>query len=89
VDRLLSDPAVSANGDALRRARERAAGEVEASLQELVQLRVQLGLMALAGDAAPVRARMGALSARVRTLEELGLVAEPTASLYSSAGGTG
>ena len=76
VDRLLADPAVAANGEPLRRARERAMGELDASLHEIVQLRVQLGLVALAGDTAPVRARMGALSARVRALEELGLVAD-------------
>lgn len=79
VDRLLADPMVAENGEALRRARAKAASELEASLMEVIQLRVQLGLVALAGDTAPVRARMGALSARVRALEELGLVENPAA----------
>ena len=71
VDRLLSDPEVAAAAQALREARARAAGEIEASLREVVQLRVQIGLVALAGDTAPVRSRVQSLSARVRALEEI------------------
>jgi hypothetical protein len=73
VDRLLEDPAVAEGGAPLREARARAAREVEQALQELVLLRVQLGLVALAGDTRPVQSSLANLSARVRALEEMGL----------------
>ncbi len=74
VDRLLADPAVrdTTEGQKLRRARDQAAAEVEAVLKGLVQLRVQLGLVALAGETGPVRDRLMELSARLTALEEVG-----------------
>jgi hypothetical protein len=75
VERLLGDPAVARAGEAtvqpLKVARESTLAELDAALGELVQLRVQLGLVALAGDSAPVRGRLSALTARVRALDEL------------------
>lgn len=73
VDRLLQDADVQASpdGERLRSARARAAAEIEAVLKGLVQLRVQLGLVALAGETAPVREQLDALAARLATLDEL------------------
>jgi hypothetical protein len=73
VDRLLEDSAVAADPAAVRlhQARTHAADEVEAVLRQLVTVRVQLGLVALAGDTEPVRSHLGALAARARALEEL------------------
>lgn len=75
VERLLADPAVVAAGEAtvkpLKDARESTLAELDSALGELVQLRVQLGLVALAGDSTPVRGRLSALTARVRALDEL------------------
>lgn len=75
VDRLLAEEAL--RGDPLARQLERARGfaadEIEAVLRGVVQLRVQVGLVALAGDTAPVRARLAELSARARVMEELSL----------------
>ena len=55
----------------LQAARDKAAAEVEAVLKGLVQLRVQLGLVALAGETGPVRDRLMELSARLTALEEV------------------
>ncbi len=75
VDRLLAEEAL--RGDPLAgqldRARGFAADEVEAVLRGVVQLRVQVGLVALAGDTVPVRERMRELGARVRAIEEISL----------------
>lgn len=75
VDRLLADPTLGTGpeGARLRAARDRAAAEIEAVLQAMTQFRVHLGLVALAGDTLPMRARMSELTARVHALEELGL----------------
>ena len=73
VDRLLEDPAVHDGAAPLREARSRAAREVEQALAEVIQLRIQLGLVALAGDTQPVRGRLQSLGSRVRALEEMGL----------------
>lgn len=75
VDRLLADPALREDplGERLRDARAHAAAEVEAVLHGLTQLRVQVGLLALLGDAVPVRARMRELGARVKAIEEIAL----------------
>lgn len=75
VDGLLADPAIreATDGPRLAAARERAGAEIEAVLKGLVQLRVQLGLVALAGETAPVRSRLAELGARVKALDELGL----------------
>jgi hypothetical protein len=74
ADRLLADPHVreSTEGARLQQARDKAAAEVEAVLKSLVQLRVQLGLVALAGETSPVRARLAELAARVKALDEVG-----------------
>lgn len=69
VDRMLGD--LGAAGEPLRQARARAAGEIEAVLDALLQVRVQLGLWALSGDTLPIQARIGELTDRVRALEEL------------------
>ncbi len=71
VDRLLSDPEIAASAQPLQIARARAAQEIEASLREVIQLRIQIGLVALAGDTAPVRSRVQSLAARVRALSEM------------------
>jgi hypothetical protein len=75
VDRLLGEEALRGDPLAaqLERARDFAADEVEAVLRGVVQLRVQVGLVALAGDTVPVRDRMRELAARVRAIEELSL----------------
>lgn len=75
VDRLLQEDALSQDplSSQLSRARGHAADEVEAVLRGVVQLRVQVGLVALAGDTLPVRDRMRELGARVSALEELSL----------------
>ncbi len=77
VDGLLAeapsdpDPAVEASLARLRRARAHAASEAEAVLSGVLQLRIQVGLLALAGDALPVRERLVELRARVAALDEL------------------
>jgi len=87
VDRLLENDGLSqleaagAGGDrgaelrrsleTLRTARSHAAGEIEAVLAGVLQLRVQLGIQALAGDRQPVRERLQEMTARVHALEEV------------------
>lgn len=73
VDRLLAEPGLrdEPGARALQEARAKAADQVEAVLAGVLQLRVQVGLLALAGDTAGVRARLGELTARVRALEEI------------------
>ncbi len=80
VDRLLADPSLAGDdaADRLRTAHAYAVGEVDAALRGVIQLRVQLGLLALLGDTGPARAQLDALAARVRALEEVSL--PPTAS---------
>ncbi|MDP2316999.1 MAG: hypothetical protein Q8P41_29165 [Pseudomonadota bacterium] len=75
VDRLLAEEALRADPLALQldRARGLAADEIESVLRGVVQLRVQVGLVALAGDTVPVRERMRELGARVRAMEEISL----------------
>lgn len=82
VDRLLQDADVQASPDGarLRRARGRAAAELEAVLKGLVQLRVQLGLVALAGETAPVREQLDTLAARLHALDELRGVGQPSSA---------
>ncbi len=77
VDRLLAEaPEGAAEGvershPRLRRARAHAASEAEAVLSGVLQLRIQVGLLALAGDTLPVRERLSELRARVAALDEL------------------
>jgi hypothetical protein len=77
VDGLLSgvdatgDAAVDASRAALVRARDHAAAEIEAVLAGVVELRLQVGLLALAGDPVPVRDRLRGLRARARALAEV------------------
>ena len=77
VDRLLADvpmhaePGVARSVEALRRARTSAAGELEAVLEGIVQLRLQVGLRSLAGDSVPVRERLRDLRARLAAVDEL------------------
>ncbi len=73
VDRLLADEALAADPEStrLREARARAATEVDTVLHQVLTLRVQLGLVALAGDTRSVRAHLSALAAQARALEEV------------------
>ncbi len=73
VDRLLEDPIVAGDPGSGRliTARAHAADEVEAVLKQLLTVRVQLGLVALAGDTSAVRAHLGELAARAQALEEV------------------
>ncbi len=70
--RLLEDGAVAADPASARlhKALAHSAQEVEEVLSKLVTVRVQLGLVALAGDTAPVRCHLGELASRARALEE-------------------
>lgn len=65
------DAGVARSLQRLRRARRHAASEAEAVLSGVLQLRIQVGLLALAGDAVPVRERLLELRARVAALDEL------------------
>ena len=73
VDGLLADADDSVEGAAaqLRSARAHTAGEIEAVLAEVAQLRLQVGLVALAGNAEAVRERLGELVNRARALDEV------------------
>ena len=79
VDRLLhtvvaegnADPAVAEGLETLRRARASAAAEVEAVLDGMVQLRLQIGLRSLAGNSVPVRERLRDLRARLAAVDEI------------------
>lgn len=83
VDRLLdavgrehpagpgADPAVVDSLESLRRARASAAAEVEAVLDGIVQLRLQIGLRSLAGNSVPVRERLRDLRARLAAVDEI------------------
>jgi hypothetical protein len=90
VDRLIADePAVAdaevrASFASLRDARAHAVTEIEGVLSGLVRLRVQIGMLALAGDATPIRERLRELGARVRALEEVSAFARADTSTSSS-----
>ncbi len=73
IARLVAEEpdAAPAEVAALREAHARAAAELDAVLAEVGRVRVQLGLASLAGDTAAVRARVGDLLARARTLHEV------------------
>ncbi|TNE88786.1 MAG: hypothetical protein EP330_13425 [Deltaproteobacteria bacterium] len=75
VDRLLDDEVedeeVARSREALAEARERAAAEIEAVLSGVSQLRLQVGLLALQGEALPVTERLRELAARAGALDEV------------------
>jgi len=60
----------------LRAARAHAASEAEAVLSGVLQLRIQVGLRALAGDTVEVSGRLTELRARLSALDELGQLTE-------------
>lgn len=77
ADRLLaelgepSDPEIVQSGRILADARAHAAAEIEAVISGVVQLRLQVGLLALAGDGGGVADRLRQLRARVTAIEEV------------------
>ncbi len=75
VDRLLADVGATARTSAglhaLRAARGRAAAEVEAVLDGMVELRLSIGLRSLAGNAVPVHERLQDLRARLGALDDM------------------
>ena len=73
VDRVLADADDGTDGAAqsLREARAHAAAEVDAVLSAVAQLRLQVGLLALAGDAVPVQAQLESLMGRANALLEV------------------
>jgi hypothetical protein len=72
VDRLIADTdGVPAGIAALREARARSVDEIEAVLASVVELRLQVGLLALAGDTAPVRDRLRELRGRIGAIDEV------------------
>lgn len=75
VDRLLADVGAntrpSAGLQALRAARARAAAEVEAVLDGMVELRLSIGLRSLAGNTVPVHERLQDLRARLGAVQDL------------------
>src|SRR5690606_26310440 len=74
----------------LRRARAVAAAEVEAVLEGLAQLRVQIGLRSLVGNSVPVRECLRDLRARLAAVDELAdleLRREPGVAPRRAAGG--
>ena len=91
VDRLLAEGAGEGPGEeadattaALRSARDRTALEIEGVLGELHRIRIQLGLVSLTSDAAPVRTRLLELAARARAFDEV----EPCALVVDPIGAT-
>jgi hypothetical protein len=70
VDRLLAEETGGARGE-LEDARARSVAEIQAVLDEVVQLRIQIGLAALAGDNGSVRDQLAELLGRVRALDEV------------------
>lgn len=68
VDELLAE---TPGASTLELARARTSGEIEAVLEEVVQLRVQIGLAALAGNSASVRDRLAELLHRAQALDEV------------------
>ena len=74
VDRVLADADPQDEGGtagSLRAARAHAAEEIESVLVAVSQLRLQVGLLALAGDALPVAAQLDALMGRATALLEV------------------
>lgn len=73
VDTILADVSECSNDQAVKlgAAGNRSAAEVEAVLDELDRLRLQMGMVALSGDSLSVQECLAALTARVRALDEL------------------
>lgn len=75
VDALVADVRASSGDapglEALLSARIRAAAEVEAVLEGMVELRLSIGLRSLAGNSVPVQERLGDLRARLGALNEI------------------
>jgi hypothetical protein len=78
VDRWIVRELAARDGagvETLQAARDRAVSEIEAVLAGLAQLRLQIGLLTLAGPQdSSVREQLQALQARVAALEEVGSV---------------
>ena len=60
--------------EALRQARVHAAAEIEGVLDQITELRLQIGLVALTGGDDAVRDQLRALQSRVAALDEVGRV---------------
>jgi hypothetical protein len=82
VDRWIARELSARDGagvEALQAARDRAVSEIEAVLAGLAQLRLQIGLLTLAGPQdASVRDQLQGLQARVAALEEVGRLQGPS-----------
>jgi hypothetical protein len=72
VDRILADAPVQAEVvTTLRARRDRAATALASALDELVTLRVRIGMQALCGDTVPLRDQLADLTARQAAWDEL------------------
>lgn len=71
VDKLLAEQPDTPSAAALHDARAAALADIERVLAEVAELRVQVGLVALAGDGAALRSRLRELSARAAALGEV------------------
>lgn len=80
VDRLLASvgpamasaaPGVVQSTAELRRARAATAAQIEAVLDGVVQLRLQIGLRSLAGNSVPVQERLRDLRGRLAAIDEI------------------
>lgn len=74
VDALLAED-LGYTGEAygrLQQARARTAAEIEGVIDGVLELRIQVGLVELAGDTAPITERLRELRGRVEALEEIG-----------------
>jgi hypothetical protein len=73
VDRLLHEQPDAPSAAALEQARTAARGDIDRVLGEVTELRVQVGLVTLAGDGARLRDRLRDLSARAAALDEVSM----------------
>jgi hypothetical protein len=71
ADRLLADAGDGAGRAALEAARARSAADIDGALAELSALRLQVGVLALGGDAGAVTGRLRELRHRLAAEEEL------------------
>jgi len=86
VDRLLDGSGGSPAAGRLSAARDAAADQIESVVQDVVQLRLQIGLVALAGEVEPVRELLSQLVARATALEEVSNGAVPWAATLREEG---